>query len=78
MLVCDRCGNKINEKTNKTLQNMTMYRAAGAYCCKTVDLCDQCLRERDTFIGRAESYFMTKTENPMDIFENVRYWNAGF
>ena len=78
MLVCDRCGNKINEKTNKTLCSMTMYRASGAYCCKTVDLCDQCLRELDNFIGKAESYFMTNTENPMDIFENVRYWNAGF
>ena len=78
MIVCDRCEKKINEKTSKTARNVTLYSTAGSYCGKTVDLCDQCLREFNDFIGKAESYFMANDKNPLDLFENVRYWNAGF
>lgn len=77
MVVCDRCGKKMQH--SKEQKCMTMYHAEGAYSKPYVDLCDDCLRKFEDYIGKAQSYFMTETENePINIINNVRYWNRGW
>lgn len=75
MIVCDRCGNKIIRSTDDTKNTVTIYRAQGAYIGHYVDLCEKCIREFDDYIGKAQSYFMVNKENPIGIFDGVKYWD---
>ena len=75
MIICDRCGNKIARTTNDTKNTVTIYRAQGAYIGHYVDLCENCNRVFKEYIGKAQSYFMVNKENPIDIFESVKYWD---
>lgn len=79
MVVCDRCGGKVEHPKSKEQKCMTMYCAEGAYTNRYVDLCNDCLRKFENYIGKAQSYFMAETEKePIDIINNVRYWNRGW
>ena len=77
MIVCDRCGNKIIKRKDDDDDKkiVTIYRTQGAYIGHYVDLCDKCNREFEKYIGRAQSYFMVNKENPINIFDSVKYWD---
>ena len=75
MVVCDRCENKIYKMTDKTKKTLTIYTAQAAYIGHNVDLCDECQRELEKYIGKAESYFMVNKDNPVNIFNSVKYWD---
>ena len=75
MIVCDRCGKKIIKVTEKTKRHLTVYHASAAYIGKIADLCDDCQREFDTFIGKAQSYFMVNKDNPNHSFDELKYWD---
>lgn len=73
MVVCDRCGNKIDKRDPV---NITIYKQSAAYSCRHVDLCDKCKSQLNDLTGRLESYFMINKENPKSIFDNIKYWNG--
>ena len=75
MIVCDRCGNKIAKTTDYTKNTITIYRTQGAYIGHDVDLCEKCTREFNKYIGKSQSYFMVNKENPISIFDGVKYWD---
>lgn len=75
MIVCDRCGKKITRTTDKTKKTLTVYSAKAAYIGHIVDLCEECNRELEDYLGKAESYFMVNKENPKNIFNDVTYWD---
>jgi len=77
LLVCDRCGIRIDGVASDTKKSITLYNAPKSHFGRTVDLCEKCLSKRKEFIGMAESYFMNN-DNPNELFENVKYWNAGW
>lgn len=72
MIVCDRCKKKIINVTDETHQSLVVYSNEGIW--HNIDLCEECIREKDVFIHKAESYFMTNTENPSSLFEGKKYW----
>lgn len=74
MIVCDRCGNKITKMTDKNKKTLTIYSAQAAHIGHNVDLCDECLRELENYIGKAESYFMINKDNPVNIFDKIKFW----
>ena len=74
MLVCDKCKNRITTTSSKTNQTLIVYSAKAAYIGHSVDLCHDCIRSLEDFIGKAQSYFMTN-ENPSSLFDNNKYWN---
>ena len=76
MVVCDKCGKKITYPDSYTKKTITIYSAAGAYMGHNVDLCKDCIRKLDDYRNRAESYFMINKENPIEIFDNVKYWST--
>ena len=77
MVVCDRCGGKVECPDKKEQKLMTIYKAQGAYTNRYFDLCDSCLRKFQDYMGKAQSYFMIETKSePIDIINNVRYWNG--
>ena len=75
MVICDRCGKKITDKTDKTKQAPFIYETAGSGIWHNVDLCKDCLYELENYKKRAESYFMVNKDNPRDIFDSVKYWS---
>ena len=75
MIICDRCGNKIVRTTDSTKNSVTIYRAKGAYIGHYVDLCTDCNRKLEEYIGKAQSYFMVNKENPINIFDGTKYWD---
>lgn len=74
MLVCDRCGAKIAQPNDRTKKTLTIYSRAACYIGHYVDLCDDCVREFDGFMRKAESYFMVTGEKPSEIFDDSHYW----
>ena len=74
MVICDRCGKKITNTKDKPKKTLTVYAAQAAYIGHIVDLCDECQREFENYIGKAESYFMVNKDNPVNIFDDVKYW----
>lgn len=75
MIVCDRCGKKIADRIDKTKQTLFVYETSGAGIWHNVDLCKDCLYELENYKTRVESYFMVNKDNPIDIFNNVKYWS---
>ena len=75
MIICDRCGEKIIDQTDKTKQTLFVYEAAAAGIWHEFDLCRDCLRELEDYKKRAESYFMVNKDKPRNIFDNVKYWS---
>ena len=73
MVVCDRCGCKMDKSD---LVSITIYKQAGAYSCRHVDLCDKCKSQLKNLTDKLESYFMVNKENPESIFIDVKYWNG--
>ena len=75
MIVCDRCGSEIKRVSDETKKCITVYKAWGAYIGKYVDLCDECQRELERLVGRAQSYFMVNKEKPSEIFDDVIFYD---
>lgn len=75
MIVCDRCGSKILTTTAETKQSLIIYQRQAAYIGHNVDLCEDCRRELENVIQKAQSYFMVNKEKPSAIFDTVKYWS---
>ena len=73
MVVCDRCGNKIDKRDSV---HITIYKQSAAYSGRSVDLCDKCKNKLKDLTDKLESYFMVNKENPESIFIDVKYWNG--
>lgn len=78
MLLCDRCGKELTyqERKNNERPVFTIYSAQGAYIGHYVDLCSDCKRQFDDYKGKMESYFMVATDDPIEILDGVKYWDA--
>jgi len=74
MIVCDRCGKKIDRVMNETRQSLNIYSTEGCYIGHSVDLCKECYQEYEIIKRKAESYFMVNKDKPSGIFDNVKYW----
>lgn len=74
MIICDRCGRKIPLLKEENRVYIHSYNTIARWNGQKVDLCDNCLREYQDMMHKAQSYFMVNKEKPSDIFNTVKYY----